>query len=69
MHIQHGIRGSTVHTEDDTADWLGIPSPLETCKQHILLLENEIAELTRLLRESRHNAFKLAEMHSQVAKE
>lgn len=45
MHIQHWIRGSTVHAEDtDTAeDWLGIPTPVETCKQHILLLENEPA--------------------------
>lgn len=58
-----------MHTEDDTADWLGIPTPLETCRQHILLLENEIAELTRQLRESRHNVFKLVEMHDQALKE
>ena len=59
-----------MHTEDtDTADWLGIPSPLETCKQHILLLENEIAELNLQLRAARGNIYKLVNMQAQTEKD
>ncbi len=55
-----------MHTEDtDTAeDWLGIPTPLETCKQHILLLENEVAELNLQLRAARENIYKLVRLHA-----
>ncbi|BAO62798.1 hypothetical protein PPC_3451 [Pseudomonas protegens Cab57] len=53
-----------MHTEDDTADWLGIPTPLETCKQHILLLENEVAELSLQLRDARENIYKLVRLHA-----
>lgn len=49
---------------EDTADWLGIPTPLETCKQQILLLENEVAELNLQLRASRENIFKLVNMRA-----
>ncbi|MBP5132208.1 hypothetical protein [Pseudomonas protegens] len=68
MHIQHWIRGSTVHTEDtDTADdWLGIPTPLETARQHALLLENEVAELNLQLRAARENIYKLVNMQAQT---
>ncbi|MDS9878999.1 hypothetical protein RMI40_29610 [Pseudomonas protegens] len=55
-----------MHTEDDTADWLGIPTPLETCKQHILLLENEVAELNLQLRAARENIYKLVNMQAQT---
>lgn len=60
-----------MHTEDtDTADdWLGIPTPLETCKQHILLLENEVAELNLQLRAARENIYKLVNMQAQTEKD
>ncbi|AQT08941.1 MULTISPECIES: hypothetical protein [Pseudomonas] len=60
-----------MHTEDtDTSDdWLGIPTPLETCKQHILLLENEVAELNRQLRAARENIFKLVNMQAQTERD
>ncbi|WP_236185113.1 hypothetical protein [Pseudomonas protegens] len=60
-----------MHAEDtDTADdWLGIPTPLETCKQHILLLENEVAELNRQLRAARENIFKLVNMQAQTERD
>ncbi|WP_309475493.1 hypothetical protein [Pseudomonas sp. GW456-L15] len=60
-----------MHTEDtETADdWLGIPTPLETCKQHILLLENEVAELNRQLRAARENIFKLVNMQAQTERD
>ncbi|MCL9653585.1 hypothetical protein L2088_02605 [Pseudomonas protegens] len=55
-----------MHTEDETADWLGIPSPLETARQHALLLENEVAELNLQLRAARENIFKLVNMQAQT---
>lgn len=58
-----------MHTEDDTGDWLGIPSPLETCRQHILLLENEVAELNLQLRAARENIFKLVNMQARTKKD
>ncbi|MCK9802077.1 hypothetical protein M1B34_31565 [Pseudomonas sp. MAFF 302030] len=54
---------------EDTTDWLGIPTPLETCQQHIAMLEDEVQELTRQLRESRQRVFKLVEMYAEVSKE
>ncbi|WOE77419.1 hypothetical protein RZO07_19030 [Pseudomonas protegens] len=59
-----------MHTQDtDTADWLGIPTPLETCRQHILLLENEFAELNLQLRAARENIFKLVNMQARTEKD
>ncbi|WP_256587534.1 hypothetical protein [Pseudomonas sp. GW531-T4] len=57
-----------MHTEEieDTADWLGIPTPLEICRQHGALLENEIQELTTQLREARQSIFKLVNMHAKA---
>ncbi|WP_241161349.1 hypothetical protein [Pseudomonas chlororaphis] len=54
---------------NDTDDWLGIPTPLETAIQHGALLENEIQELTIQLRQARANIFKLVEMHAQASAE
>lgn len=58
-----------MHTEDDIADWLGIPSPLETARQHALLLENEVAELNLQLRTARENIFKLINMQAQTERD
>ena len=58
-----------MHTEDDTADWLGIPSPLETARQHALLLENEVAELNLQLRAARENIYKLINMQAQTERD
>lgn len=54
---------------EDTDDWLGIPTPLEISKQHCLLLENEIQELTTHLREARQNIFKLVKLQAETEKE
>jgi len=45
---------------------LGIPSPLETSKQHILLLENEVAELNQQLRVAREHIYKLVSMQAKT---
>lgn len=58
-----------MHTEDDTADWLGIPTPLETARQHALLLENEVDELNLHLRVARENIYKLVNMQAQTERE
>ncbi|MEN5258608.1 hypothetical protein [Pseudomonas protegens] len=60
-----------MHTEDtDTADdWLGIPTPLETARQHALLLENEVAELNLQLRAARENIYKLVNMQARTEKD
>lgn len=56
------------HTEiENTDDWLGLPTPLESCKQHILLLENEVDNLNRQLRKARSDIFGLVQMNDQLA--
>ena len=48
--------------DEDTCEWLGLPSPLETYQQHCLLLENEIQELNLQLRKAREDIFGLIAM-------
>lgn len=55
-----------MHTEDDTADWLGIPTTEEMLQQHIALLENEIQDLNQQLRMARENIYKLVDLHSRA---
>ncbi|KAE9642331.1 hypothetical protein EJA70_18975 [Pseudomonas sp. PB103] len=51
---------------EDTDDWLGCPTPLETCRHQLSMCENEIQELTTQLRQERERIFKLVEMHSEA---
>ena len=52
---------------EDTSDWLGSPSELETCKQYMLILENEVQELTLQLRKAREDVFGLVQMNGQLS--
>jgi uncharacterized coiled-coil DUF342 family protein len=54
---------------EDTSDWLGCPTELETCRHYLRMLENEVQELTLQLRKAREDIFGLVEMHSDVSKE
>ncbi|ANI54428.1 hypothetical protein [Pseudomonas sp. DR 5-09] len=54
---------------EDTDDWLGCPTPLETCRQQLRLYENEFEELNRQLREERERIFKLVEMNTETSKD
>ena len=54
---------------ENTDDWLGLPTPQESCKQHILLLENEIDDLNRQLRKARCDVFVLVQMNDQLAED
>ncbi len=52
---------------EDTDDWLGCPTPLETCRHQLALYENEFEELNLQLRQAREQIFKLVEMHAAAA--
>jgi chromosome segregation ATPase len=54
---------------EDTSDWLGCPTPLETCQHQLRMYENEFEELTLQLRQARERIFKLVEMHAEAANE
>ena len=54
---------------EDTDDWLGCPTPLETCRHQLRMYENEIQELTLQLRQERERVFKLVEMHGDTTNE
>ncbi|WP_318837882.1 hypothetical protein [Pseudomonas botevensis] len=54
---------------ENTDDWLGCPTPLETCQHQLRLYENEFEELNLQLRQARERIFKLVEMHAEASKE
>ena len=54
---------------DDTSDWIGTPTELETCRQFLLMLENEVQELTLQLRKARQDVFGVVQMHAEVSKQ
>lgn len=54
---------------EDTDDWLGNPTPLETCQHQLALYENEFEELNLQLQQSRDRIFKLVEMHAAASAE
>lgn len=51
---------------EDISDWLGSPTPLETCRHQLRMYENEFEELTLQLRQAREQIFKLVEMHAEA---
>lgn len=54
---------------EDTSDWLGCPTELETITHYKLMLENEVQELTLQLRKAREDIFGLVQMHADVIKQ
>ena len=52
---------------ENTDDWLGCPTPLETCRHQLALYENEFEELNLQLRQARERIFKLVEMNDQLS--
>lgn len=57
------------HEIEDTSDWLGTPTELETCKHFLAMVENDVQELTLQLRKAREDIFGLVQMHSDAANE
>lgn len=54
---------------ENTDDWLGCPTPLETCRHQLALYENEFEELNLQLRQQRECIFKLVEMHTEAVRQ
>jgi len=54
---------------EDTSDWLGCPTELETCRSFLRITENEVQELTLQQRKARADIFGLVQMHADVTKE
>jgi hypothetical protein len=54
---------------EDTSDWLGCPTELETCRYFLRVTENEVQELTLQLRKAREDIFGLVQMHADATKE
>ena len=54
---------------EDTSDWLGCPTELETCRQFLRMYENEVQELTLQMRKAREDIFGLVQMHADVSQE
>lgn len=54
---------------EDTSDWLGCPTELETCQHFLRMTENEVQELTLQLRKAREDIFGLVQMHADVSKD
>ena len=54
---------------EDTSDWLGSPTELETCRHYLSMLENEVQELTLQLRKAREDVFGLVQMHAGASNE
>lgn len=54
---------------EDTSDWLGCPTELETIKHYSRMLENEVQELNLQLRVARENIFGLVQMHADTSGE
>lgn len=57
------------HEIEDTSDWLGCPTPLETCRHQLRLYENEFEELILQLRQARENIFGLVQMRADASEE
>ncbi|MBA4361978.1 hypothetical protein C1X35_32435 [Pseudomonas sp. FW306-1C-G01A] len=51
---------------EDTSDWLGCPTELETCRHYLRLLENEVQELNLHLRKAREDIFGLVQMYDEA---
>jgi len=51
----------------NTDDWLGYPTPLETCRFQLRMYENEFEELNLQLRHAREKIFKLVQMNDELS--
>lgn len=54
---------------EDTSDWLGSPTPLETCWHQLRMYENEFEALTLQLQRALENVRNLVEMNDQLSAE
>ena len=52
---------------EDTGDWLGSPTELQTCKHQLRMYENEFEELTLSLRRAREVVRDLVQMNDELS--
>jgi|SRR5471032_7758 len=57
----------TILDIEDTSDWLGCPTELETITHYNRILENEVQELNLQLRTARENIFGLVKMYDEAS--
>lgn len=64
-------KGMTVdpYEIEDTSDWLGSPTRLETVKHYASMLEEDIQDLKRQLQMAKENISRLVEMNDQLSAE
>ena len=54
---------------EDTSDWLGNPTHLETVKHYASMLEEDVQDLKRQLQAAKENVACLVEMNDQLSEE
>jgi regulator of replication initiation timing len=54
---------------EDTSDWLGSPTRLETVKHYASMLEEDVQDLKRQLKAAKENIASLVEMNDQLSAE
>ncbi|WP_095080292.1 hypothetical protein [Pseudomonas sp. Irchel s3h17] len=54
---------------EDTSDWLGCPTRLETVKHYASMLEEDIQNLRRQLQAAKENIVSLVEMNDRLSTE
>lgn len=54
---------------EDTSEWLGSPTRLETVKHYASMLEEDIQDLKRQLQAAKENISSLVEMNDQLTSE
>ncbi|WP_288099565.1 hypothetical protein [Pseudomonas sp.] len=57
------------HEIEDTSDWLGSPTKLETVKHYASMLEEDIQNLKRQLQAAKENIASLVAMNDQLSAE
>lgn len=62
-------KGTTVdpYEIEDTSEWLGTPTRLETVKHYASMLEEDIQDLKRQLQAAKENISSLVEMNDQLS--
>jgi regulator of replication initiation timing len=54
---------------EDTSEWLGSPTRLETVKHYASMLEEDVQDLKRQLQAAKENISRLVEMNDQLSAE
>ena len=57
------------HEIEDTSEWLGTPTRLETVKHYASMLEEDIQDLKRQLQAAKENIASLVAMNDQLSAE